>query len=124
MGLIQGAATVDRLREEIQGVRYRDATSTFCRLMTEQDRHQHDAYMERFERTGVPHIIGIGREVRARRKDGSSFPAFLSVGRIAASVPPRYVGFIQDMTLRHQAATWRRRKPFSWRSIRVGASRS
>ena len=38
MGYIQGAATVDRLREEIQGVRYRDATSTFCRLMTEQDR--------------------------------------------------------------------------------------
>jgi hypothetical protein len=38
MGLIQGAATVDRPPKEIKEVRYRDATSTFCRLMTEQDR--------------------------------------------------------------------------------------
>jgi hypothetical protein len=38
MGLVQGAATVDRLREEIQGVRYREATTTFCRLVTEEDR--------------------------------------------------------------------------------------
>jgi two-component system sensor kinase FixL len=72
-------------------------------LMTDVDRQQHDAYMERYHRTGVPHIIGSGREVDARRKDGSVFPAFLSVGRIANADPPRYVGFIQDLTLRQQA---------------------
>ena len=38
MTLAQGAATVDRLYEEIQGVRYREATTTFCRLVTEEDR--------------------------------------------------------------------------------------
>jgi two-component system sensor kinase FixL len=72
-------------------------------LMTDSDRRQHDAYMERYERTGVPHIIGIGREVQNRHKDGSVFPGFLSVGRIANVDPPRYVGFIHDLTLRHQA---------------------
>jgi two-component system sensor kinase FixL len=72
-------------------------------LMTDDDRTQHDAYMERYQRTGMPHIIGIGREVIGRRKDGTSFPAFLSVGRIAETDPPRYVGFIQDLTLRQQA---------------------
>jgi two-component system sensor kinase FixL len=72
-------------------------------LMTSADRELHDAYMERYERTGVPHIIGIGREVRAQRKDGSVFPAFLSVGRIGDQLPPRYVGFLQDLTLRDQA---------------------
>jgi two-component system, LuxR family, sensor kinase FixL len=72
-------------------------------LMTDVDRTQHDAYMERYHRTGVPHIIGSGREVDARRKDGSVFPAFLSVGRITNAEPPRYVGFIQDLTLRQQA---------------------
>ncbi len=72
-------------------------------LMTQPDRDLHDAYLERFERTGVPHIIGIGREVRALRKDGSIFPAFLSVGRIAPAVPPRYVGFLQDLTVRERA---------------------
>jgi len=38
MAQVQGAATVDRLREEIQGVRYREATTTFCRLVTEEAR--------------------------------------------------------------------------------------
>lgn len=72
-------------------------------LMTDKDRGTHDAYLERYHRTGVPHIIGIGREVRCRRKDGSVFSAILSVGRIANAVPPRYVGFLQDLTLREQA---------------------
>ena len=33
------------------------------------------------------------------------FPAFLSVGRIAGCDPPRFVGFIQDLTLRKHALT-------------------
>jgi two-component system sensor kinase FixL len=72
-------------------------------LMGDIDRRQHDGYMERYGRTGVPHIIGIGREVVARRKDSSTFPTFLSVGRVAGAEPARYVGFIQDLTLRNQA---------------------
>lgn len=72
-------------------------------LMSDKDRLHHDAYMRRYERTGIAHIIGIGREVESRRKDGAVFPGFLSVGRIAHTDPPRYVGFIHDLTLRHQA---------------------
>jgi two-component system sensor kinase FixL len=72
-------------------------------LMTDKDRQQHDAYLERYQRTGVPHIIGIGRRVAARRKDGTVFQAFLSVARVANANPPRYVGFVQDLTLRLQA---------------------
>lgn len=81
-----------------------DANETLRRnvsmLMSERDRDQHDAYMERYLRTGIAHVIGIGREVQARRKDGSIFPVFLSIGRIGGSDPPRFVGFLQDMTLR------------------------
>jgi len=44
--LAQGAAIVDRLRDEIQGVRYRDATTTFCRLVTEEDRPLKDMIKE------------------------------------------------------------------------------
>lgn len=72
-------------------------------LMTETESAMHDAYLERYGRTRVPHIIGIGREVRCRRNDGSTFCALLSVGRIAETTPPRYVGFLQDQTLRKQA---------------------
>lgn len=38
MDMAQGQATVDRLHEEIQSVRYREATTTFCRLVTEENR--------------------------------------------------------------------------------------
>src|SRR5579863_3215878 len=72
-------------------------------LMTDQDQRMHDEYLQRYERTGVPHIIGIGREVKCRRKDGGVFSALLSVGRIAQAAPPRYVGFVQDLTLREQS---------------------
>jgi two-component system, LuxR family, sensor kinase FixL len=72
-------------------------------LMPEPYRGEHDHYLERYARTGIPHIIGVGREVEAQRKDGSRFPAFLSVGRVADSDPPRFVGFVRDMTLEKQA---------------------
>lgn len=79
-------------------------------LMTEIDRKSHDSYMERYMGTGVAHIIGIGREVDARRKDGSVFPVFLSVGQVAGSDPPRFVGLLHDITLRREAMAAIRRE--------------
>ena len=38
MALARGIATVGRLHEEIQAVRYREATTTFCRLVTEEQK--------------------------------------------------------------------------------------
>jgi two-component system sensor kinase FixL len=72
-------------------------------LMTDGDAKAHDAHLSRYARTGQAHIIGVGREVSARRRDGSVFPAFLSVGRISNADPPRFVGFLHDLTLRRQA---------------------
>jgi len=69
-------------------------------LMTAAHRDHHDAYIERFARTREPRIIGIGREVQARRKDGSEFTVFLSVGEIPGSDPRRYVGYIHDLSAR------------------------
>lgn len=79
-------------------------------LMTDNDRVSHDHYMGRYMSTGVPHIIGIGREVDARRKDGTVFPVFLSVGQIAGSEPPRFVGLLHDITLRREAMAAIRRE--------------
>src|SRR5438270_362027 len=69
-------------------------------LMTDQDRSAHDGFLARYVSTRVRHIIGTGREVSARRKDGSVFSAFLSVGVVRDTQPPRFVGFIQDRTLK------------------------
>jgi len=79
-------------------------------LMTTIDRESHDNYMERYMGTGVAHIIGIGREVDARRKDGSTFPVFLSVGQVEGSDPPRFVGLLHDITLRREAMAAIRRE--------------
>ena len=72
-------------------------------LMTGADGPRHDGYLERYLATGVTHIIGVGREVEARRRDGGVFPVFLSVGRIAGAEPARFVGFLQDISVRRQA---------------------
>lgn len=67
-------------------------------LMTQEDGDLHDGYLARYLATSVPHIIGRGREVNARRQDGSVFPALLAVGVVPQSEPPRFVGFIHDNT--------------------------
>jgi two-component system sensor kinase FixL len=72
-------------------------------LMPERWSSEHDEYLARYARTNVPHIIGVGREVEGLRKDGTHFPAFLSVGRVAHSDPPRFVGFVRDVTTEKQA---------------------
>jgi two-component system sensor kinase FixL len=72
-------------------------------LMPEPYRSAHDAYLARYAATSVPHIIGVGRDVEARRKDGTVFPVHLSVGRVAGSEPPEFIGFIQDTTTERQA---------------------
>lgn len=72
-------------------------------LMPEPYRSEHDRYIQRYNATGEARIIGIGREVRAQRKDGTVFPCELAVGQVAEAVPPRFIGFIRDITLRKQA---------------------
>jgi two-component system sensor kinase FixL len=77
-------------------------------LMPEHDERQHDQYLDRYLQTGVPHVIGIGREVVAKRRDGSEFPAALSIGEIAGSGRPRFVGFLHDLSGRRVQEEQRR----------------
>ncbi len=69
-------------------------------LMPSPYRERHDSYIERYLRTGERHIIGIGREVEARRKDGTIFPIELSVGEVKLDGTHLFTGFIRDLTAR------------------------
>jgi two-component system sensor kinase FixL len=55
-------------------------------------------------RTGRRNIIGIGREVMARRKDGSQFPVALSIGEAHTAGGVRFVGLMRDLTSEKLAA--------------------
>nr|WP_279355782.1 PAS domain S-box protein [Fundidesulfovibrio agrisoli] len=75
-------------------------------LMPEPYAARHDGYVGRYLATREPHIIGVGREVRARRKDGSIFPAYLSVGEGLAEAETFFVGILHDLT--REKETFRR----------------
>ena len=72
-------------------------------LMPAPYRDEHDGYVARYRQTGEARIIGIGREVQGRRKDGSVFPMYLSVGQGSLRGRRIFVGIIHDLTERRAA---------------------
>lgn len=67
-------------------------------LMPEPYRSEHDHYISRYRKTGDARIIGIGREVKGRRKDGSVFPMYLSVGEGDIAGKRVFLGIVHDLT--------------------------
>ncbi len=72
-------------------------------LMSDEHRSAHDGYIGNYLKTGEQKIIGIGREVEARRKDGTIFPMHLSVGEFEAGGNRYFVGSIHDRSARAAA---------------------
>ena len=70
-------------------------------LMNRDHAARHDGYLERYLRTGEARIIGIGREVEGRRRDGSSFPFRLSVGEITLPDRTLFSGIVHDRSAEH-----------------------
>jgi PAS domain S-box-containing protein len=76
-------------------------------LMPEPYYSAHDAHLRRYKDTGVKSIIGVGREVEAKRKDGSVFPMDLAVGEMLLHDRRLYVGILRDITARKDVETER-----------------
>ena len=60
----------------------------------------HDNCIGTFLQTGRAKIIGVGREVKGRRKDGSLFPLDLSVAEWREGGKSFFTGIMRDITLR------------------------
>lgn len=67
-------------------------------LMPSPYREAHDGYLAAYRKTGVKKIIGVGREVVGRRKNGATFPMYLSIGEIRLEGVRYFVGVTHDMT--------------------------
>jgi len=72
-------------------------------LMPEPFRQEHDGYLKNYRETGHAQIMGIGREVIGRCKDGSLFPMDLSVSEVKLANRRLFTGFVRDITERKAA---------------------
>ena len=67
-------------------------------LMPAPYRREHDGYLERYNRTKEPRIIGTGREVRGKKKNGEVFPFRLAVSEVILNDRIIFTGIIHDLS--------------------------
>lgn len=72
-------------------------------LMPEPDSSSHDDYISNYLSSGRAQIIGVGRDVRGKKKTGETFPMHLSVGESVLDGERLFVGICHDLTSYHDA---------------------
>lgn len=79
----------------------------------------HSEYIKRYLRTGEKRVMGIRRELSARRADGSEFPIELGLTELKCSDLPgeeerEFVGFVRDISLqKKQEAELKQKQAFT-----------
>jgi two-component system sensor kinase FixL len=86
-------------------------------LMPSPYHEEHDRYLERYLTTGEARIIGIGREVTGRRRDGSTFPLHLSVGEMRIGGERKFTGMLHDLSQRVRLEEQLRASEARWRAV-------
>lgn len=67
-------------------------------LMSQPFTESHNNYLQQIQEQGEKRIIGVGREVTGRRKDGSSFPLQVGVSEFTAQGERVFTGVLLDIT--------------------------
>lgn len=71
-------------------------------LMPEPYHSQHDSYLKNYLETGEAKIIGFGRNVTGKRKDGSTFPVHIAINELQISGDTMFTGIVRDITQQKQ----------------------
>ncbi|MDH5749254.1 MAG: PAS domain S-box protein [Rhodospirillales bacterium] len=72
-------------------------------LMPDNEGRIHDHYVDRYNRTGEAHVVGMRREFIGERKNGETFPLSVTLGEFIFRGDPYFVGSIRDETERKHA---------------------
>lgn len=67
-------------------------------LMPEPYHSAHDGYLTNYIESRQPKVIGIGRKVQGRRKDGTIFPMHLAVTQVESAFGLHFIGLVRDIT--------------------------
>lgn len=86
-------------------------------LMPEPDRSRHDSYIANYLRTGQAKIIGVGREVVGRRKNGLVFPMELAINEFRLGERRYFTGIVRDITERKRSEEELRRAEERMQSV-------
>ncbi|WP_353860712.1 PAS domain S-box protein [Azospirillum formosense] len=90
--------------ERIFGYETGEAVGRNIRILMPEPYHSaHDGYLQAYQNTGERRIIGIGREVEGRHKDGSVFPIELAVTEWSAGERRYFTGIVRNITERRRA---------------------
>lgn len=71
-------------------------------LMPSPHKEAHDGYLEHYRRTGERRIIGVGREIMGRRRDGTLVPLELAVSETRVGTRRVFTGVLRDITERRE----------------------
>ncbi|VAV84646.1 BarA sensory histidine kinase (= VarS = GacS) [hydrothermal vent metagenome] len=72
-------------------------------LMPSPFHEEHDSYLNNYMETGIKKVLGIGREVKGRRKNGLIFPLDLAVSEMRSDEEHIFTGIVRDITDRKAA---------------------
>ena len=115
-GIIQ---SFNRAAERLFGYSQAEAVGeSIALLMPEPHRSAHPGYIGRYLETGDKHVIGVGRDVEALRKDGSRVPIYLAVTEFNSPRGPGFVAVLHDTSTEIEARNLRDRLA---RAERLGA---
>ena len=111
--VVDGILTIDRngtvitanhAVERIFGYTRQELIGQNVKLLMPSPYHEeHDGYLHNYATTGDRKIIGIGREVQGRKKDGAVFPIYLAVGETTTEQGPIFTGIVRDISERARA---------------------